>query len=71
VSVIGAGMKSHPGIAAKTFAVLDGEGIEAQAVTTSPIKIACHVAMGDVERAVVALHAAFELDKPGAERLHA
>jgi aspartate kinase len=71
VSVVGAGMKSHPGIAAKTFAVLDGEGIEPQAVTTSPIKIACHVAMGDVERAVAALHAAFELDKPGAERLHA
>ena len=68
VSVIGAGMKSHPGIAAKTFAVLDGEGIEPQAVTTSPIKIACHVAMGDVERAVQALHAAFELDSPGAER---
>jgi aspartate kinase len=71
VSVIGAGMKSHPGIAAKTFAVLDGEGIEPQAVTTSPIKIACHVAMGEVERAVAALHAAFELDKPGAERSHA
>jgi aspartate kinase len=71
VSVIGAGMKSHPGIAAKTFAVLDGEGIETQTVTTSPIKIACHVPMGDVERAVTALHAAFELDKPGAERLHA
>jgi aspartate kinase len=70
VSVIGAGMKSHPGIAAKTFAVLDGEGIEPQAVTTSPIKIACHVAMGDVERAVQALHAAFELDSPEAERAH-
>jgi aspartate kinase len=70
VSVIGAGMKSHPGIAAKTFAVLDGEGIEPQAVTTSPIKIACHVPMGDVERAVTALHAAFELDGPEAERTH-
>ena len=71
VSVIGAGMKSHPGIAAKTFAVLDGEGIEPQAVTTSPIKIACHVAREDVERAVKALHAAFELDAAEAERAHA
>ena len=71
VSVIGAGMKSHPGIAAKTFAVLDGEGIEPQAVTTSPIKIACHVAREDVERAVRALHAAFELDAAEAERAHA
>jgi aspartate kinase len=70
VSVIGAGMKSHPGIAAKTFSVLDGEGIEPQAVTTSPIKIACHVAMSEVERAVQALHAAFELDSPAAERTH-
>jgi aspartate kinase len=71
VSVIGAGMKSHPGIAAKTFAVLDGEGIEPQAVTTSPIKIACHVAREDVERAVRALHRAFELDTADAERTHA
>jgi aspartate kinase len=70
VSVIGAGMKSHPGIAAKTFSVLDGEGIEPQAVTTSPIKIACHVAMAEVDRAVQALHAAFELDSPEAERTH-
>jgi aspartate kinase len=71
VSVIGAGMKSHPGIAAKTFAVLDAEGIEPQAVTTSPIKIACHVARADVERAVRALHRAFELDAADAERAHA
>jgi len=70
VSVIGAGMKSHPGIAAKTFAVLGELGIEPQVVSTSPIKIACHIAMEDVERAVQALHAAFELDTELAERLH-
>ena len=68
VSVIGAGMKSHPGIAAKTFATLAGLGIEPQVVSTSPIKIACHVGSHDVERAVVALHEAFELGRPGAER---
>jgi aspartate kinase len=71
VSVIGAGMKSHPGVAAKTFATLGELGIEPEVVTTSPIKIACHVPRGDVERAVQALHAAFELDAPEAERAHA
>jgi len=68
VSVIGAGMKSHPGIAAKTFEVLGALGIEPEVVSTSPIKIACHIAKKDVERAVKALHAAFELDTELAER---
>jgi aspartate kinase len=71
VSLIGAGMKSHPGIAAKTFATLDGAGIAIEVVTTSPIKIACHVASDDVDRAVQALHRAFELERPEAERAHA
>ncbi len=62
VSLIGAGMKSHPGIAAKTFATLDAEGIQPQVISTSPIKIACHVAKEDVKRAVEALHRAFELE---------
>jgi len=61
VSLVGAGMKSHPGVAAKTFATLEAAGIEAPVVSTSPIKIACHVASADVERAVRALHEAFEL----------
>ena len=43
VSLVGAGMKSHPGVAAKTFATLEAAGIEAPIVSTSPIKIACHV----------------------------
>jgi aspartate kinase len=71
VSVIGAGMKSHPGVAAKAFETLTAEGIEPEVVTTSPIKIACHVPSGEVERAVAALHRAFELDSPEAERQHA
>jgi aspartate kinase len=61
VSLVGAGMKSHPGVAAKTFATLEQAGIEAPIVSTSPIKIACHVPTDDVERAVRALHEAFEL----------
>ncbi len=61
VSLVGAGMKSHPGVAAKTFATLESEGIESPIVSTSPIKIACHVPTADVDRAVRALHEAFEL----------
>jgi len=61
VSLVGAGMKSHPGVAAKTFATLEGAGVEAAIVSTSPIKIACHVPSTDVDRAVQALHEAFEL----------
>jgi aspartate kinase len=71
VSLVGAGMKSHPGIAARTFATLAELGIETPVVTTSPIKIACYVGRADVERATAALHRAFELDSPEAERQHA
>jgi aspartate kinase len=70
VSVVGAGMKSHPGVAAKAFETLAAAGIELEVVITSPIKIACHVRGEDVERAVVELHRAFELDAPEAERQH-
>ena len=71
VSVIGAGMKSHPGVAAKAFETLADNGIEPEIVTTSPIKIACHLRTDQVESAVTALHRAFELDAPEAERQHA
>jgi aspartate kinase len=70
VSVIGAGMKSHPGVAAKAFATLADAGIQPEVVTTSPIKIACHVRTDDVDTAVVELHKAFELGAPAAERQH-
>jgi aspartate kinase len=71
VSVIGAGMKSHPGVAAKAFETLADAGIEPAVVTTSPIKIACHVRSDEVDKAVAALHHSFELDAPDAERQHA
>jgi aspartate kinase len=71
VSVVGAGMKSHPGIAARTFAALRELGVEPQLVATSPIKIAFYVPQADVERTVRALHDAFELSSPTAERQHA
>jgi aspartate kinase len=70
VSVVGAGMKSHPGIAAKTFATLAELGIDPAVVSTSPIKIACHMPKESVQDAVRALHAAFDLGNPNAERGH-
>ena len=70
VSVIGAGMKSHPGIAARTFQTLRDLGVEPDIVATSPIKIAFYIPQGDVERIVVALHEAFELSSVEAERAH-
>jgi aspartate kinase len=70
VSVIGAGMKSHPGIAARTFSTLRDLGVEPELVATSPIKIAFYVPQADVERTVVALHEAFELSAVEAERAH-
>ena len=61
VSVVGAGMRSHPGVAATAFATLEKNGIEPVIVTTSPIRISCHVRRDAVERAVRALHDAFGL----------
>ncbi len=65
VSIVGAGMRSHPGVAAKVFSVLAGEGINIEMISTSPIKISCVIAREQVERAVQALHSAFELSGPG------
>jgi aspartate kinase len=70
VSLIGAGMKSHPGIAARTFATLREIGVEARFIVTSPIKISFFVDRGDAERTVLALHEAFELASAGSEREH-
>ena len=70
VSLVGAGMRSHPGVAGRTFSTLAEIGVEPQIVNTSPIKIACFVPRDDVERAVQALHEAFELDAEEAARRH-
>jgi aspartate kinase len=61
VSVIGAGMKSHPGVAAKVFTTLGAEDVNIEMISTSPIKISCVIAGEQVPGAVRALHAAFEL----------
>jgi aspartate kinase len=65
VSIVGAGMRSHPGVAAKVFRVLNDEGINIEMISTSPIKISCVIAREHVERAVQALHSAFELSGEG------
>jgi aspartate kinase len=65
VSIVGAGMRSHPGVAAKVFRVLNDEGINIEMISTSPIKISCVISRSGVERAVQALHGAFELSGDG------
>jgi len=65
VSIVGAGMRSHPGVAAKVFSVLAGEGVNIDMISTSPIKISCVIERDLVERAVTALHSAFELSGEG------
>jgi aspartate kinase len=61
VSVVGAGMKSHPGVAHKTFKALGDAGVNIEMISTSPIKISCVVREKDVETAVRELHQTFEL----------
>jgi aspartate kinase len=61
VSLIGAGMKSYPGVTAKMFETLAEENVNIEMISTSSIRISCVVDEADVERAMIALHAAFEL----------
>jgi aspartate kinase len=61
VSLVGAGMKTHPGIAARMFEVLAAENVNIEMISTSSIRISCIVREADVERAVRALHDAFDL----------
>jgi aspartate kinase len=61
VSIVGAGMRSHPGVAAKVFEVLGAERINIEMISTSPIKISCVIAADRVADAVKGLHEAFEL----------
>ena len=61
VSVVGAGMRTNPGVAAKMFEVLADEGINIAMISTSAIRISCVVQENRVEDAVKALHTAFDL----------
>jgi aspartate kinase len=68
VSVVGAGMKTHPGVAAKMFEVLADNGINIEMISTSSIKISCVVRKEHVDRAVRALHETFQLDQASITR---
>ncbi len=67
VAIVGAGMRSHPGVAAKVFQTLASEGINIEMISTSPIKISCVIRSDVVPQAVRALHSAFELGAGGIE----
>jgi aspartate kinase len=66
VSIVGLGMRSHAGIAARMFRILASEGINIQAISTSEIKVSCLVHEKYTELAVRALHDGFGLKAPGA-----
>jgi len=66
VSIVGAGMKTHPGVAARMFRVLAEDGVNIEMISTSSIRVSCVVRARDVEHAVQALHRAFELDQASA-----
>ena len=68
VSVVGAGMRSHPGVAARVFQTLGEQEINIEMISTSPIKISCVIAADRVSDAVRSLHDAFELGKDEVER---
>jgi len=63
VSIVGLGMRSHAGVAAKMFGILAAEGINIQGISTSEIKISCIIASKYTELAVRSLHEGFGLDK--------
>ncbi|MEO8292377.1 MAG: aspartate kinase [Actinomycetota bacterium] len=67
LSLVGAGMKSHPGVAADMFDALADEGINIEMISTSSIRISCVIREADAQRAVRAVHARFHLgDEPAA-----
>ncbi len=68
VSIVGAGMRSHPGVAAKVFQTLADEEINIEMISTSPIKISCVIRSVAVPDAVRALHEAFELGASEVQR---
>lgn len=63
VSVVGTGMQSAPGYAARMFRALAAAGINIDMITTSDIRITCIISASQADEAVNALHAAFELDQ--------
>ncbi|MCY7372346.1 MAG: aspartate kinase [Spirochaetaceae bacterium] len=67
VSLIGAGMRSHPGVSATFFGALADAGVNIEMISTSEIRISVVVRGADVDAAVTAVHTAFELDASDTE----
>jgi aspartate kinase len=63
LSVVGIGMRSHPGVAAKMFETLAANGVNIDMISTSEIKISVIIALKDADKAARAIHDAFELGK--------
>ena len=70
VSLVGAGMKTHPGVQADMFSALADEGINIEMISTSSIRITCVIRSEDVERAVRVLHSKFSLADESVVREH-
>jgi aspartate kinase len=68
VSIVGAGMRSHPGVAAQVFETLAAKEINIEMISTSPIKISCVIRSTDVPEAVGSLHRAFGLAASAVQR---
>lgn len=66
ISLVGAGMKTHPGVAATMFETLAAAGLNIEMISTSAIRISCVVRAAGMEEGVKALHTAFGLDDPAA-----
>lgn len=62
ISIVGAGMISHPGVAAQMFEVISGQGVSIKMVSTSEIKVSCVVDSGNLQTLIQALHTAYNLD---------
>ena len=67
LSLIGAGMRSHPGVSARFFAALADAGINIDMISTSEIRVSVVTRADDLDTAVRALHSAFQLDADSAE----
>ena len=67
VSLIGAGMRSHPGVTARFFGALADAGVNIEMISTSEIRISVVVDQDEVDQAVSATHKAFELDSDQVE----
>jgi aspartate kinase len=65
VTLVGAGMKSHPGVAADMFDALAAEGINIEMISTSPIRVSCVIRREDADRALRAVHTRFGLETNG------